>query len=182
MTDIKLARTVSFIHAGLLVIGIVSFKFSTHESAVLDFALKYFTLPTIILSIVTTTFLIKKTRQTENPERKIKSGLIENLKNVVGVMVVGALIGFSYFLGFKSLFEFTNRHIGQQKEFNITGKIIEKRFVDSRKEKSFYLKVRDVTDKIIELRVAEKSFETYSEGDTFTKNGTMGSLGFIYTE
>jgi uncharacterized protein YacL len=182
MTDIKLARTVFFMHVGFLVFGIVSFKLSTHESAVLDFALKYLSLPSIIFSIITTTFLFKKTRHTDNTENKVRHGLFENLKSGFGLVVIGVLISFSYFLSLKSFIELTNRHIGQQKEFNIIGRIIQKRFIDGRKGKTFYLKVRDITDKVIELRVTEKIFESHNERDAFTKNGIIGSMGFIYTE
>jgi hypothetical protein len=182
MPDKKLAKTVLLIHSGLLVFGLISFKVSKHEFAVLVFVLKYFSLPAIVLSVVTMTFLFKITRQVDTSEKKEEHGLIERIKTWTGLTVIGVLIGVSYFLSFKSLIELTNRHIGQQITLKITGKIIEKSIIDNRKGKTFYLKVKDTTDKIIEIRVTEDRFEEYNKGDTFTQGGMKGSLGFIYTE
>lgn len=181
MTDKTLIRIILLIHGGLLVFGIISFNSSKHEIAVWDLVIRYFSLPTILLSIIVTTFLYRRITKTDNAKKDRQYGLIEGLKTAIATLIVFVLIGFSYFLGFKSIIEITNRHIGQQEIFKIKGQVIDKDVLDNRKRKTFYLKINDLADKIIEIKVSQSDYERYNRGDTMTRNGMKGSLGFIYT-
>ncbi|MBR9776721.1 MAG: hypothetical protein GYB55_17545 [Cytophagales bacterium] len=103
------------------------------------------------------------------------------MENLLGTIVLIAIISLITLVSFQGYLILINSHLGQQKKYLLTGQITK---LDFPKEKKIGNKysieiARKLEQDTISLDVPTNG---YIEAENFTKTMKMGSLGFIYSK
>ncbi|MBI0400563.1 hypothetical protein [Cyclobacterium marinum] len=149
--------------------GVYSVDFITGEQT-LAAAIKWCGIPTLIFALY---YSYQATFGHRND--------IPIWKNLLGTIVLIAIISLITLVSFQGYLILINSHLGQQKKYLLTGQITK---LDFPKEKKIGNKysieiARKLEQDTISLDVPTNG---YIEAENFTKTMKMGSLGFIYSK
>jgi hypothetical protein len=101
-------------------------------------------------------------------------------QNNIGMLTMTAVCCMLFFMAFQGILILINCNIGQQKDYQVQGKITK---IESTKSKNGRISYSLWLDRQIENDTVkiEMPYSNFSEGDFFSKKMKEGSLGFIYS-
>jgi|SRR5690554_262932 len=174
-------QTTFFIIIGICILIIIlsftSFDFIEVNTAI-DWTMKYFALPILIIMTPTSYFVyLKFIRQLETKEYKSKIWTL--LRTIFRITILTLAMTMLFTVTVLSSIILTNAYIGDSRTINLNAKVVDYYTLTNRGQTRHYIKIQDQQlDRIVKLKV----FEPYLIGQQFNKAMKIGKWGLLYSE
>ena len=162
----------------LIIIGSYTAFSITEVGPAVDWTMKYFALPILILTTPICWYMYMKYIW-EHGTIKYKLKIWTTLRTGFNIAVLSLSMTLIFIGTMLSLIILSNAYIGESKTINLNGEIIDYSTSTSKGRTRHYIKIQDPQfDRIIELKV----FHRYEVGRQFNQNIEVGNWGLLYSK